>query len=117
MLNKVFLTFPSLQILGKNKMGVCSSDFWISGESFVKENCHNSRTSDDIDIKFVTATKLDKGNKTRSKNDDDVMTRNCDVIVMFLISGQFGSIWKPDSRRTLCETYNFIDSDLLSYQN
>ena len=28
------------------------SDFRISGKSFIKENCHNSRTSDDIDMKL-----------------------------------------------------------------
>ena len=28
------------------------SDFWISGQSFVKENCHNSRISNDIDMKL-----------------------------------------------------------------
>ena len=28
------------------------SDFWISGQSFMIENCHNSRTSHDIDMKL-----------------------------------------------------------------
>ena len=37
-------------------------------------------------------TKLDKRNKTKSKiSDDDVMSANCDVIVIFPISGQFGA--------------------------
>ena len=43
------------------------SDFRISGQSLIKENCHNSRTSDDIDMKLGTVTKLDKRNKTTSK--------------------------------------------------
>ena len=30
----------------------------------LKVNCHNSRTSNDTDMKFGPATKLDKGNKT-----------------------------------------------------
>ena len=58
------------------------SDFRISGQSLIKENCHNSRTSDDIDMKFGPVTKLDKRNKITSKNfDNDVMSENCDVIV------------------------------------
>ena len=43
------------------------SDFRISGQSLIKENCHNSRTSDDIDMKLGPVTKLDKRNKTTSK--------------------------------------------------
>ena len=74
------------------------SDFQISGQSLIKENCHNSRTSDDIDMKLGPVTKLDKRNKTTSKKfDDDVMSENCDVIVIFPIYGQFGAIWKLDS--------------------
>ena len=42
---------------------------------------------------------------------------NCDVIVIFPIFGQFRRIWKPDVRRMICETYIFIISNLLSYQN
>ena len=34
----------------------------------MKENCHNSRTSDDIDMKLGSLTELDKRNKTTSKN-------------------------------------------------
>ena len=51
------------------------SDFRISGQSLIKENCHNSRTNDDIDMKLGPVTKLDKRNKTTSKRpDDDVMS-------------------------------------------
>ena len=39
------------------------SNFRISGKSLIKENCHNSRTSDDIDMKLEQVTKLDKENK------------------------------------------------------
>ena len=39
--NLVFLTRPSLQILGKNSDGgIC--DFQISGQSLIRRNCHNS---------------------------------------------------------------------------
>ena len=51
------------------------SNFWISGQSLTKENCHNSRTSDDINLKLGLATKLDKGNKKTPKIfDNDVMS-------------------------------------------
>ena len=33
----------------------------------------------------------------QKKFDDDVMSANCDVIVIFPIFDQFGAIWKPDS--------------------
>ena len=51
-------------------------------------------------MKFGPVTELDIRNDTTSKKyDDGVMLANCDVIVIFLIYGQFGAIWKPDSGR------------------
>ena len=41
------------------------------------------------------------------------MSVNCDVIVIFPIYGQFGAIWKPDSRYIVCKTYILIKSNLL----
>ena len=55
-------------------------------------------------MKHRPVPKLGKRNKTTSKNVDDVMSANCDVIVIFLIYGQFGAIWKPDSGRIVCKT-------------
>ena len=63
--NLVSLTHSSLQILDKTQTGI--SDFWISGQSLIKVNYHNSRTSDDIDMKLGPVTKLDKRNKTAPK--------------------------------------------------
>ena len=61
-------------------------NFWISGQSLIKENSRNSRTSDDIDMKLGPATKIDKNNKkTFKKFNDDIMSENCDVIVLFSI--------------------------------
>ena len=41
-------------------------------------------------MKLVPVIKIDKRNKTTSKKfDDDVISANCDVIVMYPISGQF----------------------------
>ena len=69
-------------------------------------------------MKLGPVTKLDKRNKATSKNfDDDFMSKNCDVIAIFPIYGQFGAIWKPDSGRIVCKTYVSIISNLLSYKN
>ena len=57
---------PQSPDTGQNLDGVIP-DLRISGQSLIKENCHNSRTSDDIDIKLGPVTKLDKRNKTMSK--------------------------------------------------
>ena len=71
----------------------------------MKENCHNSRTSDDTDMKLGPVTKLDKRKKTTSKKfGDDLTSVNCDVIVIFPIYGQFGAIRKPNSARIVCNT-------------
>ena len=76
-------------MLRKTQTGV----FLISSQSLIKENCHNSKTSRDIDMKLGPVTKLDKRNRTRSKKiDDDVMSENCDVIVIFRIFDQFGAV-------------------------
>ena len=50
-------------------------------------------------MKFGAVTKLDKRNKTASKKvDDNVISVNCDVIVIFPTYGQFGAIWKQGSK-------------------
>ena len=44
-------------------------------------------------MKLETLSKLDKGNRKMSeKFDDNVMSANCDVIIIFPIYGQFGAI-------------------------
>ena len=95
---------PQSPDIGQNLDGGIS-DFRISGQSFIKGNFHNSRTSDDIDMKLGPVAKLDKKNKTTSKNfGNDVITSNCYVIVIFPIYCQFGAIRKPDSGRIVCKT-------------
>ena len=48
--------------------------------------------SDDIDMKLERVTKIDKRNKLILKKiDGDVLSANCNVIVIFPIYGQFGS--------------------------
>ena len=109
--NLAFLTRPSLQILSKTGD---ISNFQISGQFLIKRNCHNSWTSDDIDMKLGPVTKIDKRNKsTFQKFDDNVMSESWDVIVIFPVYGQFGVMWKLDSGRIVCKTYIFIKSNLL----
>ena len=80
-------THPSLQILGKTQ-GI--SDFQISGQSLIEENCDHSRTSDDMGMKLGPVTKLDKRNEKLSKKfDDNAISANCDVIAIFPIYSQF----------------------------
>ena len=86
------LTPTSLPKIGQNSDGGIS-DFRISGQRIIKGNCHNSRTSGDIDIKIGTVTKLDKKNKKKLKKfNNDVILGNCDIITNFPIYGQFGAI-------------------------
>ena len=59
-------------------------------------------------MKLRPVTKLGKKNKITSKNDDDVLSKHCNVVVFF--SGQFGAIWKLDTGRIVCKTYIFINS-------
>ena len=69
-------------------------------------------------MKLEPVTKLDKRNKTTSKNfDNDSMPENCDVIAIFPIYGQFGAMWKPDCGCIVCKTYIFINNNLLFYKN
>ena len=99
--------------IGQNPDGGIS-DFRISGQSLIKENCHNSRTSDDIYMKLGPVTKLDKINKKLSKKfGNDVISENYDVTAIFSFYGKFGAIRKPNFRRVVYKTYIFINSNLL----
>ena len=76
---------PQSTDIGQNSDGGITN-FQISGQSLIKENCHNSRASTDIDMKLGPVTKLDMENKITSKKfDDDTMSANCDVVVVFPI--------------------------------
>ena len=49
-------------------------------------------------MKVGAATNHDKRNKSTSKKfDTEVMSKNCDVIVIFRIFGKFGAVRRPDS--------------------
>ena len=69
-------------------------------------------------MKHGPVTKLDKRNETTSKKfDDNVMSENYNVIIIFSIYSQFGAIPKPDSGRRVCKNYIFINNSFLSYKN
>ena len=49
-------------------------------------------------MKLGLVTKAGKKNKSNlTKIYDDVMSENCNAIVIFTIYGQFGAIWNADS--------------------
>ena len=61
---------------------------------------------------------LSRKTKQRQKRlDDNDMSKFFDVIVIFLIRGQFGAIQKPDSGCIVCHSCIFINSILLYYKN
>ena len=67
-------------------------------------------------MKLGPETKLLKRNKEMSKKFGiDVMTENFDVIVIFLIYGQFEAIREANSGRMICKTYFFINGNLLKH--
>ena len=69
-------------------------------------------------MKLGPVTKLDKRNKTASKKFDvDIMSENCDAIVIFRIFGQFGAVQRPESGYTVYKSYLFSNSNVLSYKN
>ena len=69
------------------------SDFRASGQSLIKENFHNSTTSNNIEMKPGSLTTNDKRNRQPLKtNDNNVVSANRDAIVIFSIYDQFGVI-------------------------
>ena len=96
--NVVSITGPSLQILGRTQTRIFLTSGLPDFQIPYKKNRHNSRTRDDIDMKLGPVTKLDKRNKTTSKNSTlTIMPENCDAIVIFRIFGEFGAVRRPDS--------------------
>ena len=59
----------------------------------MKENCHNSRTSHDTDMKLGPVAKFARRNTVALKKfEDDSISANFDVIFIFSIYDQFGAI-------------------------
>ena len=66
-------------------------------------------------MKLGPGIKLGKRNKKQlKKSDDDVISENFDVIVIFPIYDQFEAILKMDSRCIVCKICIFINSNFLS---
>ena len=127
------LTRPSLQSSNLRKVY-----FQISSQFLIKENCHNSGTNDDIDMKPGPITELDKRGKNNvkkkitpyqqivrslwflwfmtncQKKDNNAISANCEVICDFSV---LWAIPTPDSRYIVCKTYIFINSNLLFCKN
>ena len=86
---------PQSPDIGQNsKRGV--SYFGISGQSFIKENCHNSRIGNDIDKKLGPVNKLDKRNKAISKK---LTTTSCQQFVNSLSFFQIMDTLKQSGSR------------------
>ena len=68
-------------------------------------------------MKPEQVTKLGKTNRELSnKFKDDIMSTNCGIIDIFLFCDQFRAIRKLDSGLMVCQTYIFINGNLLSYK-
>ena len=79
---------PQSPYIGGNSDGGIS-EFRISCQSIINKNCPNPRTSNNIDMKLGPVTKLYMRNtKSLKKIGNDVISINCDVIVIFTIYGQ-----------------------------
>ena len=83
--------------IGQNSDGGIS-DFRISGQSLIKENCHNSRTNDDIDMKLGPVINLTIETKQRQKN---VSMVSCQKIVTSLSFFQFMANLEQSGSRNL----------------
>ena len=69
-------------------------------------------------MKLGPVTKLDKKNKKNVKKiSNNVMSENCDVIAIFRIFGQFGTIRRPDFGHRVFKSYVFSNSNLFPYKN
>ena len=88
------------------------SDFRIFTQSLTNEYCYNSRTSNDIDIKLRTLTKLGQRNTTKSKQ---LTTTSCRQIVTSFFFGFMANLEQSGSRigRLFCNTYIFINSKVV----
>ena len=67
----IFILFVSTGVLFpvgilKVKEMYFVSKYLVCLQHSVKENCHNSRTSDDIDMKLEPVTELDKNNNVKN---------------------------------------------------
>ena len=79
------------------------SNFRNSGQILYKKNCHNSRTSEEIEMKFEPGTKLGKRTRTTWKK-------------LTMTSVQQNTKSSSFSGWMVYDSYVFINSSLLSYK-
>ena len=90
----------------------CISDFPISGQSLIQGNCHNSRTSDDIDMKLEPVIWQEKQN-----NFKNLRMTSCRKIVKSVLFFQLTvNLEQSKSRILVAQSAKpfFINSNLLS---
>ena len=66
-------------------------------------------------MKLGPVTKPDKRQTTSKEFENDVMSKNCDVIAIFPIYDQPEAIQKPDSGRIVCKTENRTKKSLTQF--
>ena len=93
------LQYPDI---GENSGG---GNFGFIVKSLINKDCHNSRTSDDIDMKLVLLAKLDK----RNTSCKETMT----LLFFFSIYDQFGTIQRLDCRCIVHYSSVFMSNLLL----
>ena len=103
--------------IGQNSNGGIS-DFRISVQSFINENCHNSEAGNYIGMKLRPSNwtwkeKQSNLKKIRGWGYVSKLWRHCHFSNLW----QFGAFWNSDSGRIVFKTYIFINSNLLSYKN
>ena len=110
-----FSTYNSPQSpdIGQNSDGNIS-DFWFSDQSLINKNCHNLRTSNDIDMKLGPVTNFDKRNKTMLKNLIMMLCRYSTRSASFF---QFMTDFEQSRSLILNALFIFININLLSYKN
>ena len=103
--------------IGQNSDGGIS-DFPFSGQSLIKGNCRNSRTSVDIDKKLGPVTKRHKRNKTRSKKLTMTSFRKIVTpLIFFQFTANFEQFGSRIPDALVCKTYIFITSNLYLTKN
>ena len=66
-------------------------------------------------MKLGPVTKPDKRQTTPKEFENDVMSKNCDVIAIFPIYDQSEAIQKPDSGGIVCKTENRTKKSLTQF--
>ena len=88
------------------------SDFRISGQSFINENCHNSGSSHDINTKLGPVTELDKRNMANLEKFDEDASRRI-VTSLSLTSASYGM---PYTGHMTYKIYIYIKDNLFPYK-